>query len=56
MPLLPIVAEKRPGSPQRRTFLVPAVRDRILQTAAARLLSKSFEPDFLDASFAYRRS
>jgi CRISPR-associated protein Cas1 len=39
---------------QSRTLLVPAVRDRILQTAAARLLSRSFEEEFLECSFAYR--
>jgi hypothetical protein len=37
-----------------RTLLVPAVRDRVLQTAVARRLSKSFEEEFLETSFAYR--
>ena len=37
-----------------RTLLVPAVRDPVLQTAAARQLSKSFEEEFLECSFAYR--
>jgi len=33
-----------------RTLLVPAVRDRILQTVAARQLSRSFEEEFLECS------
>ncbi len=42
-PLLKIVIEKHPGKPGTRTLLVPAVRDRVLQTAVARQLSRSFE-------------
>src|ERR1017187_5703926 len=53
-PLLKIVVEKRPGSPGTRTLLVPAVRDRVLQTAAARRLSRSFEEEFLECSYGYR--
>lgn len=53
-PLLKIVVEKHPGSAGTRTLLVPAVRDRVLQTAAARYLSRSFEEEFLDCSFGYR--
>ena len=53
-PLLTIVVEKKPGSGQTRTLLVPAVRDRVLQTAAARALSRSFEEEFLECSFGYR--
>ncbi|MGJ5818188.1 CRISPR-associated endonuclease Cas1 [Paludibaculum fermentans] len=55
LPLLPLVAEKRPNSPATRTFHIPAVRDRIVQTALARRLSRAFEAEFLDSSFAYRR-
>ena len=54
LPLLTIVVEKQPGSAQTRTLLVPAVRDRILQTAAARRLHPALEEEFLDCSFAYR--
>ena len=54
MPLLKIIAERFPGAEKQRTFLVPAVGDRVLQTVAARRLSRSFEEEFLDASFAYR--
>ena len=53
-PLLKIVIEKKPGSDKTRTLLVPAVRDRVLQTAIARQLSHSFEEEFLECSFAYR--
>jgi len=55
-PLLKIVVEKRPGSPEpgTRTLLVPAVRDRLLQTAVARRLSRSFEEEFLECSYGYR--
>jgi retron-type reverse transcriptase len=53
-PLLKIVVEKRPGSEKTRTLLVPAVRDRVLQTAVARLLSRSFEEEFLECSYGYR--
>jgi CRISPR-associated protein Cas1 len=53
-PLLKIVVEKHPGSSQTRTLLVPAVRDRVLQTAVARHLSRSFEEEFLECSYGYR--
>jgi CRISPR-associated protein Cas1 len=54
LPLLKIVVQKKPNSPKMRTLLVPAVGDRVLQTAVARRLSRSFEDEFLDASFGYR--
>jgi len=53
-PLLKIVVEKRPGSAKTRTLLVPTVGDRVLQTAAARHLSRSFEEEFLECSYGYR--
>lgn len=53
-PLLKIVVEKRPGSTVTRTLLVPAVADRIVQTAVARQLSRSFEEEFLECSYGYR--
>jgi hypothetical protein len=55
-PLLKIVVEKRPGAPEPgvRTLFVPAVRDRVRQTAAARRLSRSFEEEFLECSYGYR--
>ncbi len=54
LPLLKIVVEKSPGSGKLRRLLVPAVQDRVLQTAAAHHLSRSFEEEFLESSFAYR--
>jgi CRISP-associated protein Cas1 len=54
LPLLEILIEKAPDSGKVRRLLVPAVHDRILQTAAARLLAHATEEEFLDTSFAYR--
>jgi retron-type reverse transcriptase len=48
------VPQDRPGAHKTRTLLVPAVRDRVLQTAIARRLSKSFEDEFLECSYGYR--
>lgn len=53
-PLLRIVLQKKPDSPKMRTLLIPAVVDRLLQTAIARQLSRSFEEEFLECSFGYR--
>jgi CRISPR-associated protein Cas1 len=53
-PLLKIVVEKHPGSTATRTLLVPTVADRVLQTAVARHLSRSFEEEFLECSYGYR--
>ena len=53
-PLLKIVIQKKPDSPKMRTLLVPAVVDRLLQTAVARQLSRSFEQEFLECSYGYR--
>ena len=57
-PLLKIVVEKHPGrgAPHAgtRTLLVPTVADRVLQTAVARHLSRSFEEEFLECSYGYR--
>src|SRR5271166_956673 len=54
LPLRKVVVEKKPGSRTFRLLLIPAVRDRILQTAVARVISRSWEQEFLDASYAYR--
>src|SRR5687767_11028568 len=54
LPLLEIIVQKSPESKKVRRLLVPAVPDRILQTAAARMISHSLEEEFLDSSFAYR--
>ncbi len=44
----------REGAVGTRTLLVPTVRDRVLQTAVARHLSRSFEEEFLECSYGYR--
>jgi group II intron reverse transcriptase/maturase len=54
-PLRKIEVEKAPGSPDRRTLLVPAVRDRVLQTAVAAYMEPFLEAEFDECSFAYRR-
>ena len=54
-PLRKVEVEKRPGSQERRTLAVPAVRDRVLQTAVAAFLEPILEPEFEECSFAYRR-
>ncbi len=54
LPQRKLVVQKKPGSVETRTLHIPAVRDRVAQTAVARVLSKSFEEEFLDVSYAYR--
>jgi CRISPR-associated protein Cas1 len=54
LPLLEILVRKSPESKKVRRLLVPTVPDRILQTAAARLLSPVLEDAFLEGSYAYR--
>jgi len=54
LPLLPITVQKKPNSNATRTLMVPAVRDRVLQTAVGRQLGHAFEDEFLECSFAYR--
>jgi len=53
-PLRRVEVEKHPGSPDRRTLLVGAVCDRVLQTAVAAYLEPLLEPEVDDCSFAYR--
>src|SRR5258708_5939935 len=45
-PLRRIEVEKAPGSEERRTLVVPAVRDRVLQTAVAAYLEPFLEAEF----------
>jgi group II intron reverse transcriptase/maturase len=54
-PLRRVEVEKHPGSSERRTLLVPAVADRVLQTAVAAYLEPFVEKELEDCSFAYRR-
>lgn len=52
-PLLSVIVEAAGKKPRR--LAVPAVRDRVLQTAVAMVLTPLFEAEFEDCSFAYRR-
>ena len=54
-PLRRIEVEKHAGSEERRVLLVPAVQDRVLQTAVAAHIEPALEKEFDDCSFAYRR-
>lgn len=54
-PLRKVEVEKKPGSEERRRLLVPAVRDRVVQTAVAAHLEPRLEAEFEECSFAYRR-
>lgn len=51
-PLLEVALE-RPGRAPR-LLGIPAVRDRVLQTAVAQVLTPVLDPHFEDASFGYR--
>lgn len=51
-PLLRVEIPKRSGG--TRILSIPAVRDRVLQTAVAQVLTPVFEQEFEDCSFAYR--
>lgn len=51
-PLLSVDIPKPSG--RLRSLAIPTVSDRVLQTAVAQLLTRLLDPDFDDASFAYR--
>ena len=53
-PLLVVRIPKKAGG--MRTLAIPAVRDRVLQTAVALALYPVFEAEFEDCSFAYRKN
>lgn len=44
----------KPGSSEQRPLSVPAVRDRIVQTAVRIVIEPVFEADFLPCSFGFR--
>jgi len=44
----------KPGTVERRPLAIPAVRDRIVQTALKLVLEPIFEADFLPVSFGFR--
>ena len=53
LPLLRSWMPKKGGG--QRPLSIPAVRDRVLQTAVARIITPLFEAEFEDCSFAYRK-
>jgi RNA-directed DNA polymerase len=42
------------GDGQERPLGIPALEDKLVQLACARILSAIFEPDFVDTSYSYR--
>lgn len=44
----------KPGSDEQRPLAIPAVRDRIVQTALKTVIEPIFEADFLPSSFGFR--
>lgn len=52
-PLLRVWMEKEGKKP--RPLAIPAIRDRVLQTAVTFILTPVFEAEFEDCSFAYRK-
>ncbi|POZ50612.1 reverse transcriptase domain-containing protein [Methylovulum psychrotolerans] len=52
-PLLRVAIDKPAGG--KRPLSIPAVRDRVLQTAVALVTEPLFEAEFEDCSFAYRK-
>ena len=53
LPLLRVEIDKPDGG--KRPLSIPVIRDRVLQTAITIVLTPSFEAEFEDVSFAYRR-
>ncbi len=53
LPLLRFLVAKPDGSP--RALSVPAVRDRVAQSAVLNVIEPIFEAEFEDVSFAYRK-
>lgn len=53
LPLLKILVDK--GNGEARALCVPAVRDRIIQTAVFQQLAPALEKEFETCSFAYRK-
>ncbi len=54
LPLLRVYIDKPSGDGQR-PLSIPCIRDRVLQTAVALVLTPAFEAEFEDISFAYRQ-
>lgn len=52
-PLLRVEIDKKSGG--KRPLAIPSIRDRVLQTAVALVLTPVFEAEFEEISFAYRQ-
>lgn len=55
LPLLRILVDKGNGTGEARALSIPAVRDRVAQTAVLQYVEPVLEKEFEDCSFAYRR-
>lgn len=55
LPLLKLLVEKGKGTGEARALSIPAVRDRVAQTAVLQYIEPVLEKEFEDCSFAYRR-
>lgn len=53
LPLLKILVDK--GNGEARALCIPAVRDRVVQTAVLQIIEPILEREFEDCSFGYRR-
>ncbi|HQU32369.1 MAG: RNA-directed DNA polymerase [Planctomycetia bacterium] len=53
LPLLKILVDK--GNGEARALCIPAVRDRVAQTAVLQQLAPALEKEFEECSFAYRK-
>ena len=53
LPLMKILVEKKNGEP--RALCIPAVRDRVVETAALQMIEPVLEKEFEECSFAYRK-
>ena len=54
LPLLTFEVDKSEN--RKRTLSIPAIRDRVIQTAFLLILQPLFDKDFLDCSYGYRPS
>jgi len=55
LPLLKILVDKGDGTGTARKLCIPAVRDRVAQTAVLHLIEPILEKEFEECSFAFRK-
>jgi group II intron reverse transcriptase/maturase len=53
LPLMKILVEKKNG--EARALCIPAVRDRVVETAVLQIIGPVLEKEFEECSFAYRK-